>query len=191
MGGDSAGGNLAAVVAMLARDRGGPKIIHQLLLYPVTDCNRDTASYRDNGDGYFLTADLMEHFQRLYLADGGDPTDWRASPLRATDLAGLPPAHVVTAEFDPLRDEGEAFAARLDRSRRHGHRRPLRRPDPRLRRQPGRCHGRGTPRRRGRRPAPPDRLPAGLDAPPLGQGGLTLYERSPATTSGQISGSAS
>ena len=113
VGGDSAGANLAAVVCMLARDRGGPTIIHQLLFYPVADCNRDTASYRDNGDGYFLTADVMEHFQRLYLGDGGDPTDWRVSPLRATDLAGLPPAHVITAEFDPLRDEGEAFAARL------------------------------------------------------------------------------
>ncbi len=113
VGGDSAGGNLAAVVAMLARDRGGPRIIHQLLLYPVTDCNRETASFRDHGDGYFLTSDLMEWVQREYLGEGGASTDWRASPLRAADLAGLPSAHVITGEFDPLRDEGEAYAARL------------------------------------------------------------------------------
>jgi acetyl esterase len=113
VGGDSAGGNLAAVVALMARDRGGPKLIHQLLLYPVTDCTRDTASYREHGDGYFLTADLMDWFQAEYLGGGGDPGDWRASPLRAADLSGLPPAYVVTGEYDPLRDEGEAYAARL------------------------------------------------------------------------------
>lgn len=111
--GDSSGGNLAAVVALLARDEGGPALMHQLLLYPATDFLRDTASSRDNGVGFFLTTDLLKWFHEHYLGVDGDPADWRASPLRATDLSGLPPAWVVTAEFDPLRDEGEAYADRL------------------------------------------------------------------------------
>lgn len=111
--GDSAGGNLAAVVALLARDQSGPALMHQLLLYPATDFQRETASFRDNGEGLFLTTDLLKWFQEHYLAANGDPADWRASPLRAPDLSGLPPALVVTAGFDPLRDEGEAYAARL------------------------------------------------------------------------------
>ncbi len=111
--GDSAGGNLAAVVALLARDEGSPALVHQLLLYPATDMLRQTVSARDNGEGYFLTTDLLKWFQEHYLPGGADPTDWRASPLRAPDLSGLPPALVITAEFDPLRDEGEAYAVRL------------------------------------------------------------------------------
>ena len=112
--GDSAGGNLAAVVAQMARDRGGPQIAFQLLLCPVTDYGFDTASYRENADGYLLTKNAMVWFWHHYLAEpaaqGRDP---RASPMRAESLAGLPPAHVVTAEYDPLRDDGEAYAARL------------------------------------------------------------------------------
>jgi len=115
IGGDSAGGNLAAVVALMARERGGPAIRFQLLVYPVTDYNFETASYRDNAEGYLLTIGDMRWFWNHYLAApgaaaGADPF---ASPLRASSLAGLPPALVVTAEYDPLRDEGEAYARRL------------------------------------------------------------------------------
>jgi acetyl esterase len=113
VGGDSAGATLAAVVALLARDEGYPELMYQLLVYPATDVSYDTPSYRENGDGYFLTTDLMKWFHGHYLGAEGDADDWRASPLRAPDLSGLPPAHVITAEFDPLRDEGEAYAARL------------------------------------------------------------------------------
>ncbi len=114
--GDSAGGNLAAVVALLCRDRGGPSLVHQLLIYPVTDHAADTPSYRDNGKGFFLTADMMRWFWHQYLeseSDGGNPM---ASPLRASDLSGLPSATVLTAEYDPLRDEGRAYAERLDKA---------------------------------------------------------------------------
>jgi acetyl esterase/lipase len=113
VGGDSAGGNLSAVVSLMARDRGGPRLAHQLLVYPVTDATFDTPSYRDNAEGYLLTRPLMEWFWGHYLASPADGTNPYASPLRAGDLAGLPPATVITAEFDPLRDEGEAYAARL------------------------------------------------------------------------------
>jgi len=110
--GDSAGGNLAAVVALGARDRGGPAIGFQLLVYPITDAAMDTASYREKADGYYLTAAGMRWYWDHYLggADGLRPD---ASPLRAAFVGGLPPALVVTAEHDPLRDEGEAYAARL------------------------------------------------------------------------------
>src|ERR1700742_48199 len=107
----SAGGNVAAVTCQLARDRGGPKIAGQLLVSPVTDCDFERASYRDNADGYFLTRSLMEWFWDMYCP-AGDRTDPRASPLRGK-LAGLPPAFVVTCEFDPLRDEGIAYAQAL------------------------------------------------------------------------------
>lgn len=113
VGGDSAGGNLAAVVSLRARDEGGPPIRFQLLVYPVTDRNFETASYRDNADGYLLTRDGMIWFWDHYLGPDGDGAHPHASPLRAGSLAGLPPAHVVTAEYDPLRDEGEAYAERL------------------------------------------------------------------------------
>jgi acetyl esterase len=110
--GDSAGGNLAAVVALGARDRGGPAIGFQLLVYPITDHAMDTASYREHADGYHLTAAGMRWYWDHYLggADGGAPD---ASPLRAAFFGDLPPALVITAEHDVLRDEGEAYATRL------------------------------------------------------------------------------
>jgi acetyl esterase len=111
--GDSAGGNLAAVVALLAKERGGPALVHQLLVYPVTNFDLDTSSYLENADGYLLTRDMMRWFWNHYLARPEDGAHPMASPLRARDLGGLPPATVLSAEFDPLRDEGEAYAARL------------------------------------------------------------------------------
>jgi len=110
--GDSAGGNLAAVVALGARDRGGPPIAFQLLVYPVLDAAADTASWREYADGFYLTADGMRWYWDHYLGgtDGGAPD---ASPLRAAFVGGLPPALVIGAEHDVLRDEGEAYAARL------------------------------------------------------------------------------
>jgi acetyl esterase/lipase len=113
VGGDSSGGNLAAVVAQLARDQGGPSLACQALVYPITDHSFDTLSYRDYGDGYFLTRDAMVWLWNQYLEEVGDGNSALASPLRATTLTGLPPAIVITAEFDPLRDEVEAYAARL------------------------------------------------------------------------------
>ncbi len=113
VGGDSAGGNLAAVVALLAREAGGPRIALQILLYPVTDLVSESQSYADLADGYMLTRDSMRWFRAQYLATEQDAADWRVSPLRAPSLAGLPPALVVTAGYDPLRDEGEAYARRL------------------------------------------------------------------------------
>jgi acetyl esterase len=113
VGGDSAGGNLAAVVALLARDHGGPALAFQSLVYPVTDVGTETPSYRQNGEGFMLTRDSMKWFFAQYLNSDADAADWRVSPLRAPSLAGLPPALVITAGFDPLRDEGEAYAARL------------------------------------------------------------------------------
>jgi acetyl esterase len=116
IGGDSAGGNLTAVVAIEAREQGGPPLVFQLLVYPVTDYSFSTPSYRDNADGYLLTKDSMVWFWDHYLRSEADGQDYRASPLRASDLTGLPPALVITAEYDPLRDEGEAYAARLQES---------------------------------------------------------------------------
>jgi len=113
IGGDSAGGNLTAVVALMARDRGAPALVYQLLIYPVTDAACDTASYRDNADGYLLTKDAMLWFWNHYIRGAADRANAYAAPLRADDLRGLPPALMITAEFDPLRDEGEAYAARL------------------------------------------------------------------------------
>ncbi len=113
VGGDSAGGNLAAVTAQMARDRGGPRLVFQLLVYPVIDGACDTASYRDNAEGYLLTKDMMRWFWNHYVRDAEDLFNPIASPLRARSLKGLPPALVQTAEFDPLRDEGEAYAAQL------------------------------------------------------------------------------
>lgn len=113
VGGDSAGGNLAAVVSLMARDRSGPEIAFQLLIYPVTDCAMDTESYQANGEGYMLTRDSMNWFWDQYCPDPAQRRDPLASPARATDLSGLPPALVLTAEFDPLRDEGEAYAEKL------------------------------------------------------------------------------
>ena len=112
LAGWSAGGNLAAVTCRRVRDEGGPHILGQLLLTPVTDCDMGTRSYVENAEGYVLTASLMRWFWDHYC-DAADRTDPRASPLRAKDLSGLPPAMVVTSEFDPLRDEGRAYAAAL------------------------------------------------------------------------------
>ena len=114
VGGDSAGGCLAAVVAQQVRAADGPAIAHQVLIYPVTDFNLDTASYRDNAEGYFLTRDMMRWFWGHYLRAESDGADLKASPLRAGDLGGLPPATVITAGYDPLRDEGDAYASALE-----------------------------------------------------------------------------
>jgi acetyl esterase len=113
--GDSAGGNLAAVAAQLAAQDGGPPPVLQLLIYPATDCTRRRRSRELFGEGFFLTGSQMDWFEASYLgsvgdASGGDP---RASPLLAEDLSGLAPAIVVTAGFDPLRDEGEDYAEAL------------------------------------------------------------------------------
>jgi acetyl esterase/lipase len=113
VGGDSAGGNLAAVVALMARDAGGPAIRQQVLIYPVVDVMRETRSYADFAEGYMLTRDSMRWFVAHYLRSKDDAGDWRVSPLRAPSLARLPPALIVTAGFDPLRDEGEMYAGRL------------------------------------------------------------------------------
>jgi acetyl esterase len=113
VGGDSAGGNLATVVALTARDAGGPAIRLQVLIYPVTDVMRESRSYADFAEGYMLTRDSMRWFIAHYLRSSDDARDWRVSPLRAASLAGLPPALIITAGFDPLRDEGEIFANRL------------------------------------------------------------------------------
>lgn len=114
VGGDSAGGNLAAVMAIQSRDEAGPRIALQVMVYPVTDLSSfETASYREFAEGYGLTAAEMEWFRGHYLAHPEDARSVRASPLLAHDLRGLPPALVITAECDPLRDEGEAYAARL------------------------------------------------------------------------------
>jgi acetyl esterase len=113
VGGDSAGGNLAAAVTLVLREEGGPRLTHQLLIYPVTDFNFDTISYKDNATGYMLTRSAMRHYWALYLADASDGANYRASPLRATDFGKLPPATILTAEYDPLRDEGLAYAERL------------------------------------------------------------------------------
>jgi acetyl esterase/lipase len=107
----SAGANVAAVAAQLARDAGGPAIAGQLLLTPVTDGSREHPSYRENGEGFLLTADLMDWFWNHY-ADAADRSNPKASPLLG-DLHGLPPAMVITCQFDPLRDEGNAYAAAL------------------------------------------------------------------------------
>jgi acetyl esterase len=114
--GDSAGGNLAAVVTQVARDAGGPKLAAQLLVYPGTDFAGDYPSRTDNAEGYFLTREDLEWFATHYLGEASDLTDPRLSPLHAQNLAGLPPAVVVTAEYDPLRDEGEAYARALERA---------------------------------------------------------------------------
>jgi acetyl esterase len=113
VGGDSAGGNLAAVVALLARDAGGPAIAFQLLIYPATDQRMQHPSILRNGEGYLLTKMAMDYFQAQYLPGQQDRVDWRASPLLAKSLAGLPPAYVITAGYDPLVDEGRAYAERM------------------------------------------------------------------------------
>jgi acetyl esterase len=113
VGGDSAGGNLAAVVTIAARERGDLPIAFQLLIYPATDQHRSAPSHTENGQGYLLTSDTMAYFTGHYIAEPAQYADWRASPLLHENLAALPPALVLTAGFDPLRDEGLAYAERL------------------------------------------------------------------------------
>jgi acetyl esterase len=113
VGGDSAGGNLAAVVSLLARAGGGTMPAMQLLIYPPTDAAADLPSRRLFAEGYLLTRADMDAFQRAYLPPGVDPADPRASVLLAPDLRGLPPAYLATAGFDPLRDEAEAYGLRM------------------------------------------------------------------------------
>jgi acetyl esterase len=113
IGGDSAGGNLAAVAAIDARNAGGPQLAFQLLIYPATDMRCLAASHVTNGQGYLLTSDTVRYFRGHYIADRAHDLDWRASPLLHEDLAGLPPALVLTAGYDPLRDEGLMYAQRL------------------------------------------------------------------------------
>ena len=114
--GDSAGGNLAAVVCQSAKETGGPKIALQVLFCPPTDALRDTESSRAFAEGYLLEAEGMRWFGKQTYPPNADPRDPRISPLHAGDLSGLPPAHIHTAAFDPLRDEGKAYADRLRRS---------------------------------------------------------------------------
>ena len=113
VGGDSAGGHLAAVVALMARDRKGPRIDLQVLIYPITDCNFNTPSYTENKEGYMLTRDLMKWFWNHFIEDEGEANHPYVSPLQAENLSDLPQALIVTAEYDPLRDEGEAYGKRL------------------------------------------------------------------------------
>lgn len=113
LAGDSAGGNLALAVSQLAAQRQGPKISYQCLFYPVTDARCDSQSYEDFAEGYLLSSAMMYWFWQQYLPDAGLGDDPLASPLRGDRLAQLPPTTLITAEFDPLRDEGEAFARRL------------------------------------------------------------------------------
>lgn len=112
-GGDSAGGSIVAAAAIEMRDRGGPALTLQVLLYPVTDLRMNSDSYRRLGTGYMLTAQRMKFFADHYLRSAQDALDWRASPLLAKDLSRLPPALVITASHDPLVDEGEAYAKRM------------------------------------------------------------------------------
>jgi acetyl esterase len=112
VGGDSAGGNLAAVVALHLKQ----SLCFQLLIYPATDQDQETASLRRNGEGYLLTRALMLRFRANYLPNAADYADWRASPAKAKSHAGLPPAFILTAGFDPLLDEGRQYAELLARA---------------------------------------------------------------------------
>lgn len=116
--GDSVGGNMSAALTLLAKERGDVSFVFQVLFYPVTNADFDTASYHDFAEGYFLARDGMKWFWDQYTTDPAQRAEITASPLRATteDLAGLPPALVITAEADVLRDEGEAYAANLRRA---------------------------------------------------------------------------
>jgi acetyl esterase len=113
VGGDSAGGNLSAVVAIILRDSAGPTIKFQLLIYPATDMAMEHPSHALFAEGYSLTRELMHYFRGHYLDDMAEIKDWRASPLHAKNHGNLPPAYVLTAGFDPLRDEGKDFADKL------------------------------------------------------------------------------
>jgi acetyl esterase/lipase len=108
--GDSAGGNLAAVVALLARDRGGPRIAHQTLIYPATDGTLSSPSLEEHAAGPILTLASVQAYRAMYLGPGGDPLDVRISPLLAEDLSGLPPALFQSAQLDPIRDDAARYA---------------------------------------------------------------------------------
>ncbi|OGB20572.1 MAG: acetyl hydrolase [Burkholderiales bacterium RIFCSPLOWO2_02_FULL_57_36] len=110
VGGDSAGGNLAAVMSLMARDQGGPGIVFQLLIYPATDLRFLSRSHKTNGRGYLLTTEVIEYFTVNYLSKEADRLDWHASPALALDHRGLPPTLVITAGYDPLCDEGKEYA---------------------------------------------------------------------------------
>jgi acetyl esterase len=107
--GSSAGGNLAAAVALMARHRGSPRLAFQLLIYPVIDRDFARLSYRENAEGYLLTSRAMERYWNHSLARDEDALNPHVAPIRAADLRDLPPANVITADYDPLRDEGEAY----------------------------------------------------------------------------------
>jgi acetyl esterase len=113
VGGDSAGGNLSAVIAQLAKEKGAPKIAFQLLMFPATQIGQETASMREFSVGYFLDRQTMDWFYAQYAPAGTDKTDLRLSPLHAPDLSGLPPAYVLLGGFDPLHDEGLQYAQKL------------------------------------------------------------------------------
>ncbi len=148
VGGDSAGGNIAAVIAQETRD-----VDAQLLIYPAVDASQRRRSYDLFGEGFFLTDTLMEWYAGHFLGPGADPTDPRRSPLLAADLSGLAPALVVTAGFDPLRDEGEAYAAALAAAGRAGACAPLQRAVPRVHQLRGDQPGLARRAGRGRRDA--------------------------------------
>lgn len=114
IGGDSAGGNLAAVVAQMARDQHGPLLIFQMLIYPATQFGLKSRSIEENAEGYYLTREDMDWFMGHYLTSDADKANPLASPMLAASLKGLPPAFILTAEYDPLRDEGEAYGHKLE-----------------------------------------------------------------------------
>jgi acetyl esterase len=116
VGGDSAGGNLAAAVTLLARESGGPEIHFQLLIYPVTDYSADGGSFQEFGEGYFLTSAGMRWFWQQYVGKAENGQKYWVSPIKAPDFAGLPAAFVMTAECDVLRDQGEAYARCLEQA---------------------------------------------------------------------------
>ena len=115
VGGDSAGGNLATVMALMAREAGAPAISFQLLIYPGADMRMKHPSIKRNGEGYLLTEKVMVYFRGHYVPREADWQDWRVSPLLAKSLKGLPPAYVLTAGFDPLVDEGREYAERMQK----------------------------------------------------------------------------
>jgi acetyl esterase len=117
VGGDSAGGNLAAAVCLMARDKGGPELRYQILIYPITNlASFDTDSYRDHAEGYMLTGEGMVYYRDHYINRKEDLKNPYVSPLLADDLSGLPPALMIAAEYDVLKDEGKAYVDRLQQS---------------------------------------------------------------------------